>query len=251
MLQRVLLAAIAAGLLSGVLISGIQSVTTTPIILHAEQYEGGGHHHGAASSGERGFQPAVFDASAGPLLQRTHSVAEGEHADGDQEAWAPADGIERTLYTVLANLLVATGFSLLVVAGMVLSGKPVSVGTGVLWGAAGFVVFTLAPGLGLPPEVPGSMAAELGARQLWWVFAVAGAALGLGLLVFTDRLYWKSAGVVAMVVPHLVGAPHPEAVGGAVPPELAGQFAATAIVVSAIFWVLIGGFSAAFYRRFG
>jgi len=134
---------------------------------------------------------------------------------------------------------------------MVLSGRPVSVEAGVLWGAAGFVVFTLAPGLGLPPEVPGSMAAELGARQLWWGFAVTGAALGLGLLVFASKLYWKATGVVIMVLPHVAGAPQPEAIGGAVPPELAGHFVAASIVVSAIFWVLVGGFSAAFFRRLG
>jgi cobalt transporter subunit CbtA len=248
MIRRVLLAAIAAGLLVGVLVSGIQSVTTTPIILHAEEYEGGGHQHGATLQGTNGFQPAVFDNSAATLV---HRVEEGASAIGEDEGWAPAGGLERTLYTTLANILVATGFSLLVVAGMVLSGKPVSVGTGVLWGAAGFVVFTLAPGLGLPPELPGSMAAELGARQQWWIFAAVGAALGLGLLVFTDKLYWKSAGVLAMVIPHVVGAPHPEAIGGAVPPELAGHFVAASIVVSAISWVLIGGFSAAFYRRLG
>ena len=32
---------------------------------------------------------------------------------------------------------------------------------GLLWGFAGFAVFTLAPGLGLPPELPAMPAAEL------------------------------------------------------------------------------------------
>ncbi|MCB1739296.1 MAG: CbtA family protein [Gammaproteobacteria bacterium] len=248
MFQRIFFAAIVAGLLAGALISGVQSVTTTPIILHAEENEGGGQDHSATSPGVNSIQLAVFDAATGKLL---HRIGESAPAANKEEGWAPEDGLERTLYTTLANLLIGTGFSLLVVAGMVLSGRPVKVGTGVLWGAAGFVVFTLAPGLGLPPEVPGSMAAELGARQSWWIFAAAGAALGLGLMVFADKLYWKAVGIVVMVLPHLVGAPHPASIGGAVPPELAGQFAATAIVVSAIFWVMIGGFSAAFYRRLG
>src|SRR3974390_3265881 len=40
---------------------------------------------------------------------------------------------------------------------------------GLMWGLAGFAVFTLAPGLGLPPELPGVPAAPLLSRQLWWV----------------------------------------------------------------------------------
>ena len=117
-------------------------------------------------------------------------------------------------------------------------------------GAGGFVVFTLAPGLGLPPEVPGALTADLAARQLWWVFAVVAAAIGMGLMAFMPRVPWKILGAVVMVVPHVVGAPRPDAIGGPVPPEIAGHFVAASIAVSAIFWVMIGGISAAFYRRF-
>jgi cobalt transporter subunit CbtA len=168
---------------------------------------------------------------------------------GAGEAWGPEDGLERTLFTVLANVIMGVGFALLVVAGMALHGKPVTTGAGVHWGAAGFVVFTLAPALGLPPEVPGSITADLQARQVWWVSAAAAAALGLGLMVFLEARYWKVLGVIVAAIPHMVGAPHPDSIGGSVPPELAGQFAATSIVVGAIFWVLIGSLSAAFYRR--
>ncbi|MBK1698206.1 CbtA family protein [Rhodovibrio salinarum] len=245
MFRRIFLAAIAAGLLAGAAISVVHSFTTTPIILHAEEFEGGGHHDAGLITPH-----AQHAHMSGGLLKFVHSGAEA-HADtaGAGEPWAPDDGLERTFYSTLANLIAGVGFALLVVAGMALHGGTVTPTVGLLWGAAGFAVFTLAPALGLPPEAPGSMAADLQARQLWWCFAVAGAGAGLGLLVFAPNYLLKALGVAVAVIPHLVGAPQPESIGGAVPPELAGHFAATSIIVSAIFWVLIGTLSAAFYRR--
>ncbi len=243
MVHRIFFAALAAGLLAGALITAVQSVTTTPIILHAEEFEAAAHDHSAESLPAAGVHLAASESPSGYV----HLADTGGGHAG--EAWVPEDGLERTLYTALANLIVGVGFALLVVAGMALRGTPVTIGVGVLWGAAGFVVFILAPALGLAPEVPGSITAGLEARQYWWVFAASGAALGLGLIVFCEARYWKALGVIAAAIPHIVGAPQPDSIGGSVPPELAGQFAATSIVVGAIFWVLIGSLSAAFYRR--
>lgn len=41
-------------------------------------------------------------------------------------------------------------------------------GDGRLARMAGFAAFTVAPALGLPPELPGMMAADLGPRQARW-----------------------------------------------------------------------------------
>lgn len=241
MFRRIVFAAAAAGLIAGALVSLIQSVTTIPIILQAELYEGSVQDPGILGSSMGGLQLAMAEGS--PNL--TESEPAHAHA-----ASAPRDVFERTLFTTLANLVTGVGSALLVVGGMALYGRTVTAASGVLWGAAGFAVFTLAPALGLPPEVPGTIAADLSARQIWWAFAVAGAALGLGLLVFAEGRHWKVLGVIVAAGPHMVGAPHPHSLGGSVPPELAGQFAATSIVVAAIFWALIGSLSAAFYRRF-
>ncbi|MEX0760055.1 MAG: CbtA family protein [Tistlia sp.] len=250
MLRRILLTALAAGLIAGVLVTAVQSVTTTPIILHAEQYESAAEPHDHSG----------LDAPAAPLADlaeallpsaRAHSDASRDagHESAEGSSWAPGDGLERLFYTLSANLLLGVGFALLIVAGFVLHGREVTTLSGILWGGAGFVVVTLAPGLGLPPEVPGSLAADLQARQLWWLFAAVAAAVGLGLVVFAARWPAKALGVAVAALPHLLGAPQPEALGGNVPPELAGHFAAASIVVSAIFWALLGWLSATFYRR--
>ncbi len=229
MIGRLLASALVSGLLTGVLISAIQHFTTTPIILHAEEYEnGGGHDHAALM---------WTDEVSGGQFYLAHSAEEHE-AEG--EGWSPADGLERTLHTVGANLIAGVGFAALLVAGFHLTGRHIDGRTGLAWGVAGFVVFQLAPSLGLPPEVPGAMAADLGARQAWWWLAVASTGVGVWLLLMVRALPLHVLGVVMIALPHLVGAPQPEAIGGSVPPELAGHFAAASLVTGFIFWAMLG-----------
>ena len=59
---------------------------------------------------------------------------------------------------------------------------------------AGFAVFMLAPSLGLPPELPGMPAAELGPRQVWWLLTAAATAAGLALLAFRRTPVWAVGG---------------------------------------------------------
>ncbi len=213
MLKRILLAALIAGLVGGVAVSIVQEFTTTPLILHAETYE---------------------KVSAG----------------GEAAAWAPADGIERTLHTSFGNIVAGIGFALMLVAGFALHGGEIDGRRGVLWGLAGFAVFSFAPALGLPPEAPGAMAADLVARQGWWLATAAATALGLGLMIFARKPVWIVLGVMVLAAPHVIGAPQPDKLGGAVPPELAAHFVAASLVTAAVFWALLGWLSGTLYRRF-
>jgi cobalt transporter subunit CbtA len=213
MLRRILLAGLVAGLVGGIANSIVQEFTTTPLILHAEQFE---------------------------------NAPAGDHA----EAWSPADGIERTLYTSFGNIVLGIGFALMLVAAFALHGGEVDGRRGILWGIAGFAVFSLAPALGLPPEVPGAMAAELVARQGWWFATVGATALGLALMVFGRNTAWVVLGAVVLAAPHIIGAPQPEKLGGNVPPELAAHFVAASLVTAAVFWTVLGWLSGTLYRRF-
>lgn len=235
MIRRVLVSALVAGLLAGLLASALQAVTTTPLILHAETFE------------------TATPAAGAPAAAHSHgSGVVAGHSHGDGEGWAPADGVERVAYTTIANVVGATGFALLLTAGFVLRGDGGGGRRGLLWGLAGFAAMTLSPALGLPPEVPGSVAADLASRQLWWLSAVVTGAAGLWLLAFGRSTAWRVAGVAVLALPHIVGAPHPH--GGEVglaPPELAARFAATSIVVSAVTWALVGWLSGTVYERLG
>ena len=96
MFGRIVLTALAAGVIAGVFVWGAHMVKTTPLILQAEVYEGAApdHSHGAA--------PA---------------------AAAEDESWAPADGIERGAYSFLADMLSSIGFAFMLTGAMALAGR--------------------------------------------------------------------------------------------------------------------------------
>lgn len=156
----------------------------------------------------------------------------------------------RIAETILFNVLTGVAYGLLLAAALVMYGRPTGIGKGVLWGIAGFAAFTLAPGAGLPPELPGSFAAPLEARQLWWLLAAGATAGGIALLVFAPRHAFKGVGVLLILLPHMVGAPHPASVGGTPPPELAARFVGMTFGAMALFWVVLGGVAGYCHDRF-
>lgn len=223
-INRIFLTALLAGAFAGLVLAGIQQFTVVPMILEAETYEaaaGAGHSHGHDHGG----------AVAG------------------EEAWAPKDGTERSFYTFVNSVIAGIGFALLLAACYAIQ-KNVNWTRGVLWGLGGFAAFHLAPSLGLPPELPGAAAAELGARQEWWLLTVALTAGGLLMLAFVSGAA-RWLGLALIILPHLLGAPQPESHGGLAPAELANAFIYTSLITDAIFWVVLGAFSAYLYRRFG
>ncbi len=228
--RRIFLAAILAGLVAGAFVTVVQAVKIWPLIAAAEVYEKAGESAAA--------DHAAHDHGAGPL-----AAAE----------WEPADGAERIVFTLLANILVATGFGLLLSAGFALrdayGGVRVDATSGLFWGMAGFAAFQLAPSFGLAPEPPGAIAADLLVRQSWWVATAAATAGGIALIAFSARPAWKLGGAAAIIAPHLVGAPLPDHVGGSAPPELAAQFVAASLVTAALFWLVLGGFGGWLYGR--
>ena len=223
--------ALFAGFLAAVVYSLVQAVSVVPLILEAEKFE-------VAETGAS--QQGATTAKA------ADSVA---LAPDNGEAWAPADGLERSLYTFFANLVAGIGFGLLLAAAIALSRRQIDGPRGLLWGLAGFAVFHMAPALGLPPELPGSQAAELELRQVWWIATVAATAVGLGLIVMMPQAAFKIIGLAILVIPHIVGAPHPDGGAGAAPPELAAKFAVLSLAASAVFWLVLGWSSGFLYRR--
>lgn len=208
MIAKIIIAAALAGLIAGLVAAAIQQVRVTPLIHAAEKYEkaepaAAGHEHDAA-------------------------------------AWEPADGIQRMGFTVAADLVAGVGFALLLAAVSLLSGLPLTVSNGAIWGLAGFAAFTLAPSAGLPPELPGMPVADLAARQIWWWLTVAATGLGILMAVRIARPWAWAAGLVLVVVPHVIGAPQPASHETLVPASLANSFAANAIAAQAVFWVVLG-----------
>jgi cobalt transporter subunit CbtA len=225
--RNIVLIAAVAGLIAGLGMTVAQELTTVPLILKAEVYE---------QAGEAKAPPAHEDAAA-----PAH-----EHGEG----WAPQDGFERTAFTLAANVLTGIGFALLLIAASELAGGIAGWRQGVFWGLAAFAVFTLAPGLGLPPELPAMPAAELGPRQLWWVGTVAASAAGLALLVYGRSVLAIAGGVVLLVAPHVIGAPQPATYETAIPEGLHHSFVVAVVLTTLVFWVLLGGLTGFLRARF-
>jgi len=226
--RRIFFAAVLAGVLAGLALAAVQQWRVVPLILQAESYEGDVHTHD--------------DGTA---------HAHEDEATEAEEPWAPADGTERTAYTVLATTLAGLGFTLVIAAVSVLSGVPITANNGVIWGMGGFIAFALAPALGLPPELPGMPAADISARQVWWwgtVLATGAAALGIARFRTPAAI---GVCIIIAVIPHLAGAPQPGDAHSEVPAHLASAYAAAALSASLIFWLIAGTLMGWFNDRFG
>lgn len=233
-MKKIFASALLAGVIAACAVSGVQFFKTVPLILAAETYE-------------KAEAPA-------PAHTHDHAAAPGAAADHhhDADAWEPEDGAERIGFTLLANLLTGVGFGFMLCGALALyaaRGGTISVPVGLAMGGAGFLAFALAPSLGLPPELPGMAAAELTARQTWWL-GTAVATLA-GLIALTVGRVWlvRIAGIAVLLLPHLIGAPHISGEPGGVPPALAAEFVAASLVAAAVFWATLGAVSGWALRR--
>lgn len=227
--------AAAAGLLAGLLLTGVQHLQVTRIIAQAEVLE---------SAGEA--EPVAHTHADG--AKHVHEAA--QEAPHEHGGWQPEDGVERTLYTALADVSMAVGYGLLLAAAIGLRGRLVDWRSGLLWGAAGYAVFFLAPSIGLPPELPGTAAAPVAARQGWWIATAMSTATALAMLAFGRHWALKLAAVVLLVVPHLVGAPQPLVHASVAPEHLQRSFVYATALANGVFWLVLGALTGIFHKRF-
>lgn len=285
--RRLFLCALFAGLLTGLFDSVVQRWQVVPLILAAEVFE-----ETANAPAPAPVLPAVMPAPAAAQAASVHLHADGaahaheapapavaaparaeaqaeeaaqahEHSH-DGSAWSPENGLERSAYTVLANVLNAIGLALLLMPLLALwnrqrAGQPLAlekgygacVRYGLLWGAAGWVCLFALPALGQPSELPGMQAADLQARQIWWSLTAACGAGGLALLCLV-KAHWRWLGLALLALPFAMGAP--EHAGSAFAgmdaevalqmQQLAARFVIATAVSSALQWLLLGTLSA-------
>ncbi len=243
MTVRYLLAALAAGLLAGILMTPVQYKQVIPIILHAEEFESAAGHDAAAPAG--------------------HSHEDGTaHTEGHEQvskAAAPAASnmeaepllLGRVWNTVFANLVTGAGFALLMAGVSLVSGVSIRFSTGLAWGAAGWLAVQFLPGIGLPPELPGFPYVEITARQYWWTAAVAASVVGLALLFLQQGNTGRIAGITLLLAPHLYGAPQPADMAAEVPAFLAAEFVMAALSTTLFFWLALGLLLGLFMDRAG
>ena len=225
-----MVSALWSGLLGGLLLTAVQRIQVIPTLLQAEINE--------------------EQAIATSVSHHLHSDSgDGQTHQYAAEVWQPQSGWERTFFTAVANISLGVGFALLLGAASTMRGGIGNWRSGLLWGLAGYTIFFVAPSLGLPPEVPGTEAANLKARQLWWLMAVFDTAIGLWLLVFAKTRLNKLLGSLLLVSPHLIGAPQPEIAGSAAPVELTHTFIFATALANAVFWLALGSLMGLFSSK--
>src|SRR4030095_4666461 len=134
--RSIVFSAALAGLIVGVIISIAQFFGTVPLIQQSEVYE---------RKAAAGTPPAAHNHALPANDQdKTHS---------HENEWEPEEGFQRNAFTVGANILTAIGFALLLTGVYAIRGRHVTWREGLLWGLAGFVVFTAGPRPGRAPPL--------------------------------------------------------------------------------------------------
>ena len=240
MIVKYLLAALVAGLISGGLVTVAQQAKVVPLILEAEKYEN-------APAATHEHTSGLTISFATKAMAHEHDAAATE---GAEEEGGMLFGVSRLTGTLMGNLIAGCGFALIMLAISLFTGQTVTVANGALWGAAAWLAFQLLPSIGLPPELPGFPAADLFARQMWWLGTVVASAAGLYLVILRPESWAKVGGLVVMLVPHLIGAPQPDDITTNVPAVLAAEYSVAALATGLFFWVVIGLLLGTFNARF-
>ena len=214
MAKNLFASAICAGIAAGLIAALLQFIFVVPTLLEGELYETGSRLH--------------FGSDGSPQSDKL--------APGLGNNWG------RHSMTLAFNIVTYTGYGLLLAAliGVAdLKNIKTSARQGLIWGVCGFIAVQLAPAMGLPPELPGTIAAEIEPRQIWWLLTILATSAGLGLIAF-GRSYLPLAGVVLIALPQIVGAPHLDAYYGVAPPELAAEFSTLSLGTAAAGWAILG-----------
>ena len=224
MLAGGVIAGFAAGLLAALLhFAFIQNT-----LLLGEDYESGAAVHWAGVASDTGTPEPADEAIA--------ETGPEDQAEGDST-------FTRNALTVLFTGFTYSGYGLVLVAAMQgpgLFGHPVQPRDGLLWGLAGFAAVQMLPSMGLPPQLPGTLSAEVQLRQIWWIATIVASIAGLGLLAYGRGVIAVVAAIGLLAAPHLIGAPSIEGYFGSAPPELGAEFATRVLGVGMVAWAFMG-----------
>lgn len=223
MFKNIFVSAVVCGAIAGVLATVMQMLLVTPLLLEAELFETGQSIH------------FIIDGSPESPIKHVN-------------IW---EDPYRHLMTLCFNLVTFTGFGFILVAAIAFfqkRGFALNKAEGIVAGVSGFIIFQLAPSVGLPPELPGTISVAVGFKQTWWIITILSTTVGILLLFLGKYKTVSGAGIIFIIIPHLIGHPKLETYFGVAPPELAAEFASRALAVSLITWIILGVISSQFWK---
>lgn len=243
MINRLITVSLLAGLCAGLFVAALQHFSATPLILKAETYENA-EKTALSSPSASGVMQTL--AQQTPVIlhlahshEKAHPAPSGDHAHGAGD-WKPENGFQRTAFTTLVTVATAIGFAFLLIGVLLANGERITSHTALVYAAVAYFAFSLAPAAGLAPELPGSASAALEIRQIWWLGTVLATAGGVWLLLKSGSAILGALGLVLLLAPHVIGAPHPVELGSKVPAEIAARFTGLSIVLQGVMWLAVG-----------
>jgi cobalt transporter subunit CbtA len=226
MLGKIILSTLVAGLLAGLIMAGIEFVRLTPLIQAAEVYE----------SRE---SEAIAEANK-PCVETMPGMK--MCSDEGRPAWKPGEGWQRTISTTTASLLAGAGFAILMVGLSLLTAIPITKQNGMIWGICGFIAVSMAPSIGLPPELPGMPAADLHQRQIWWLSTILATGAAIYLWIKAKDVWWRIAAVIIATTPQFFAPIIAAKIESNLPSSLAAEFTSSSLAANLIMWLAIGYF---------
>jgi cobalt transporter subunit CbtA len=139
-------------------------------------------------------------------------------------------------------LLAGAGFAILMVGVSMLTNIPITKQNGLIWGICGFVAVSLAPSIGLPPQLPGMPAIDLHTRQIWWVSTILFTSAAIYLWIKAKDHWWRIVAIFFAFAPQLFAPVIAAKTEGNLPASLAAEFASSSLATNFIMWLAIGFF---------
>lgn len=253
MTYRMLASGLIAGFAAGLFAALLHFAFTQPLLLLGEQYEMGALTHFGTMGSHATATEAPAQDQIGTATATTDQADGHSHNHGAGHMMADDGAFKRNTLTVLFMGFTYAAYGLLLAAGYGLAshlGFAITAERGLLWGLSGYLAFHMAPALGLAPELPGTIAADLTLRQIWWLATVVATAAGLALFASGRGGVWAwVAGGALLAAPHGIGAPMADGFYGSAPPELAAMFTARTLGVGLAAWLVLGWLTARLWTQ--
>lgn len=239
MIRQIFLSALISGFIAGIFLTGIQSLKVTPLILAAEVFE----------DGELITYTTKNHNNSNIQKTNNHHDEKAHVHDNSHEHETGAHDNERLFYSLITNIFLACGFAF-ILSSIYLYIKELNIRNGLISGFVVYLCVFALPSLGLSPELPGTLAAQLQDRQIWWVSTVVLSSFAFIILFFNKNKIYQALSIILLFLPHIIGAPMPNVHGGTAPQAMFEEYILVTYITNAFFWLFLGAISISFFKRF-
>jgi cobalt transporter subunit CbtA len=151
--------------------------------------------------------------------------------------------IRNLLTRIAPPLLTGAGFAILMLGVSMLSNIAITKQNGLVWGMCGFIAVSLAPAIGLPPQLPGMPEIDLHTRQIWWLATILVTAFAIYLWVKAKDFRWQIAAVMIAIAPQFFAPHHTANTESNLPASLVAEFVSSSLAANLAMWLAIGFFA--------